>query len=73
MRGKRLVAGRSWLAPPPGAQLSAQQVAGHGVATAAVRELGQLAVARYGLRTLRAAATAASAPGEVHLRRSTRL
>ncbi|MEU3660366.1 GNAT family N-acetyltransferase [Streptomyces sp. NPDC032940] len=32
----------------------AQSVAGHGVATAAVRELCRLAVARHGLRTLRA-------------------
>jgi [ribosomal protein S5]-alanine N-acetyltransferase len=35
----------------------AQQVAGHGVATATVRELCHLAVAQYGLRTLRAATT----------------
>ena len=35
----------------------AQQVAGRGVATAAVRELCRVAVARYGLRTLRAATT----------------
>ena len=35
----------------------ARQVAGRGVATAAVRELCRIAVARYGLRTLRAAAT----------------
>ena len=35
----------------------AQQAAGHGVATAAVRELCQLAPAQYGLRTLRAATT----------------
>jgi [ribosomal protein S5]-alanine N-acetyltransferase len=35
----------------------AQQVAGRGVATAAVRELCRIAVARYGLRTLKAAAT----------------
>jgi ribosomal-protein-alanine N-acetyltransferase len=34
----------------------AQHVAGRGVATAAVRELCQLAAARHGLRTLRAAA-----------------
>ncbi|MFI9810090.1 GNAT family N-acetyltransferase [Streptomyces sp. NPDC052301] len=34
----------------------AQHVAGHGVATATVRELCRLAVARHGLRTLRAAA-----------------
>jgi ribosomal-protein-alanine N-acetyltransferase len=33
----------------------AQHVAGHGVATAAVRELCELAAARHGLRTLRAA------------------
>jgi ribosomal-protein-alanine N-acetyltransferase len=33
----------------------AQQVAGRGVATSTVRELCQLAVARHGLRTLRAA------------------
>ena len=33
----------------------AQQVAGRGVATAAVRELCRLAAARHGLRTLRAA------------------
>ena len=32
----------------------AQQVAGRGVATAAVQELCRLAAARYGLRTLRA-------------------
>jgi [ribosomal protein S5]-alanine N-acetyltransferase len=35
----------------------AQQVAGRGVATAAVQELCQLAAGRYGLRTLRAATT----------------
>ncbi len=35
----------------------AQQVAGHGVATAAVRELCRIAPARYGLHTLRAATT----------------
>ena len=33
----------------------AQQVAGHGVATATVQELCRLATQRYGLRTLRAA------------------
>ena len=33
----------------------AQHVAGHGVATAAVRELCRLAASRHGLRTLRAA------------------
>ena len=35
----------------------AQQVAGRGVATAAVRELCLLAAAQYGLRTLKAATT----------------
>jgi ribosomal-protein-alanine N-acetyltransferase len=35
----------------------AQHVAGHGVATAAVRELCRLAAARSGLRTLKAATT----------------
>ena len=35
----------------------AQHVAGHGVATAAVQELCQLAAAQYGLRTLKAATT----------------
>ena len=35
----------------------AQQVAGHGLATATVRELCRLAAAQYGLRTLRAATT----------------
>jgi [ribosomal protein S5]-alanine N-acetyltransferase len=35
----------------------AQHVAGHGVATAAVRELCGLAAARYGLHTLKAATT----------------
>jgi [ribosomal protein S5]-alanine N-acetyltransferase len=35
----------------------AQRVAGHGVATAAVRELCRLAASRYGLRTLKAATT----------------
>jgi ribosomal-protein-alanine N-acetyltransferase len=38
----------------------AQQVAGHGVATAAVRELCGLASARHGLRTLRAATSHAN-------------
>ncbi|MFJ9847604.1 GNAT family N-acetyltransferase [Kitasatospora sp. NPDC101155] len=33
----------------------AQQVTGRGVATAKVRELGRIAIARHGLRTLRAA------------------
>ena len=35
----------------------AQKVAGRGVATAAVRELSQLAAAQYGLRTLKAMTT----------------
>jgi [ribosomal protein S5]-alanine N-acetyltransferase len=35
----------------------AQHVAGRGVATAAVAELGRLAAARYGLRTLKARTT----------------
>jgi ribosomal-protein-alanine N-acetyltransferase len=35
----------------------AQHVAGRGVATAAVRELGRLAAAQHGLRTLKAATT----------------
>jgi len=35
----------------------AQHVAGHGVATATVRELCRLAAARHGLRTLKAATT----------------
>ena len=35
----------------------AQQVAGHGIATATVQELCRLAPARYGLRTLSAATT----------------
>ena len=39
----------------------AQHVAGHGVATATVRELCRLAAARHGLRTLRAAAAHANA------------
>ena len=38
----------------------AQHVAGRGVATAAVRELCQLAAARYGLRTLKAATARAN-------------
>ncbi|HEV2374034.1 MAG TPA: GNAT family N-acetyltransferase [Streptosporangiaceae bacterium] len=38
----------------------AQHVAGHGVATATVRELCQLAAERHGLRTLRAATTQAN-------------
>jgi len=39
----------------------AQHVAGRGVATATVRELCQLAAARYGLRTLRAATSCENA------------
>ena len=39
----------------------AQHVAGRGVATATVRELCRLAAARYGLRTLRAAAASENA------------
>ena len=38
----------------------AEHVAGHGVATAAVRELCRLAAARHGLRTLRAATSHAN-------------
>jgi ribosomal-protein-alanine N-acetyltransferase len=42
----------------------AQCVAGRGVATAAVRELCQLAAARYGLRTLRAATSRENAASQ---------
>ncbi|MET7655657.1 MULTISPECIES: GNAT family N-acetyltransferase [unclassified Streptomyces] len=42
----------------------AQHVAGRGVATAAVRELCRLAVARHGLRRLRAAAAHANAASQ---------
>jgi ribosomal-protein-alanine N-acetyltransferase len=42
----------------------AQHVAGRGVATAAVRELCQLAAARHGLRTLRAATAHANAASQ---------
>jgi ribosomal-protein-alanine N-acetyltransferase len=42
----------------------AQQVAGRGVATAAVRELCQLAAARHGLRILRAAASSENAASQ---------
>jgi ribosomal-protein-alanine N-acetyltransferase len=42
----------------------AQQVAGHGVATASVRELCRLAAARHGLRTLRAATAHANAASQ---------
>ncbi|MET8407846.1 GNAT family N-acetyltransferase [Streptomyces sp. NPDC005195] len=42
----------------------AQHVAGHGVATATVRELCRLAAARHGLRTLRAAAAHANAASQ---------
>jgi len=42
----------------------AQHVAGRGVATAAVRELCQLAAARHGLRTLRAATSRENAASQ---------
>jgi [ribosomal protein S5]-alanine N-acetyltransferase len=42
----------------------AQHVAGRGVATATVRELCRLAVARHGLRTLRAATACGNAPSQ---------
>jgi ribosomal-protein-alanine N-acetyltransferase len=42
----------------------AQHVAGHGVATATVRELCGLAAARHGLRTLRAATSRANAASQ---------
>ena len=42
----------------------AQHAAGRGVATAAVRELCQLAAARHGLRTLRAATSRANAASQ---------
>jgi [ribosomal protein S5]-alanine N-acetyltransferase len=42
----------------------AQHVAGRGVATAAVRELCQLAAARHGLRTLRAATSRGNAASQ---------
>ena len=42
----------------------AQHVAGRGVATATVRELCQLAAARHGLRTLRAATSHANAASQ---------
>jgi RimJ/RimL family protein N-acetyltransferase len=42
----------------------AQHVAGRGVATATVRELCQLAVARHGLRTLRAATSRENAASQ---------
>jgi [ribosomal protein S5]-alanine N-acetyltransferase len=42
----------------------AQQAAGRGVATATVRELCQLAAARHGLRTLRAATTYGNAASQ---------
>ena len=42
----------------------AQNVAGRGVATATVRELCQLAAARYGLRTLRAATSRQNAASQ---------
>jgi len=42
----------------------AQDVAGHGVATATVRELCKLAATRYGLRTLRAATSRRNAASQ---------
>ncbi len=48
----------------------AQDVAGRGVATAAVRELCQLAAARYGLRTLRAATSRENAASQKVLTKS---
>ena len=42
----------------------AQHVAGHGVATATVRELCRLAAARHGLRTLRAATSHGNAASQ---------
>ncbi|MEV0346454.1 GNAT family N-acetyltransferase [Nonomuraea sp. NPDC050680] len=42
----------------------AQHVAGHGVATATVRELCRLAASRHGLRTLRAAAAHTNAASQ---------
>ncbi|MFJ9853192.1 GNAT family N-acetyltransferase [Streptomyces sp. NPDC101150] len=42
----------------------AQHVAGHGVATATVRELCRLAATQYGLRTLRAATTSQNAASQ---------
>lgn len=42
----------------------AQHVAGHGVATATVRELCRLAASRHGLRTLRAATSHANAASQ---------
>src|SRR5215470_19857308 len=42
----------------------AQHVAGHGVATATVRELCELAVAQQGLRTLRAATASQNAASQ---------
>ena len=48
----------------------AQQVAGRGVATAAVRELCGLAAARYGLRTLKAATSRENAGSQKVLARA---
>ncbi|RKE17706.1 GNAT family N-acetyltransferase [Streptomyces sp. TLI_171] len=48
----------------------AEQVAGRGVATATVRELCRIAVARYGLHTLRAAAAHDNAASRKVLTRS---
>jgi ribosomal-protein-alanine N-acetyltransferase len=46
----------------------AEQVAGHGVATATVRELCSLAAARHGVRTLRAATSRANVASQRVLR-----
>jgi [ribosomal protein S5]-alanine N-acetyltransferase len=48
----------------------AQDIAGRGVATATVRELCQLAAARYGLRTLRAASSLENAASQKVLTKS---
>lgn len=48
----------------------AQHVAGHGVATATVRELCQLAAARHGLHTLRAATSLENAASQKVLTRA---
>ena len=46
------------------AGIGAQDVAGRGVATATVRDLCELAAARYGLRTLRAAVSRTNAASQ---------
>jgi [ribosomal protein S5]-alanine N-acetyltransferase len=46
----------------------AQHAAGRGVATATVRELGRLAAARHGLRTLRAATSSQEGTGQSRIR-----